>query len=115
MVELKGSEKQVQWASEIREAYMQHIATVKDLIEKGNTKNKDFSNQYEAVENQESAKFWIDWFQYLTKKEGDKVSLILDVLYQLPIQPELNRIRFNQSIQKAKKIKYEQENLNFPV
>jgi len=112
MVKLEGSEKQVVWANEIREAYMQYCGKVKELIERGNTKNKDFSGQYEAIENQTSAKFWIDWFQYLTKKEGDKVSLILDVMYDLPVQPEFNRIRFNLAIQKAKKIKYEQDYLS---
>ena len=89
MVELKGSEKQIVWAEEIREVVLEMAKrTVEGATARYNEKqNKARTRRMnEAIEllekfkNEESAKFFIDNFKGLlnTKKELIKTSMLED-------------------------------------
>ena len=81
MVELKGSEKQVKWANDIREVVL--LASRRNLElkqefynEKPNSKMRtrvlnEAKELNEKIENEESAKFFIENFAYLIKEKEE--------------------------------------------
>ncbi|EMA6344833.1 hypothetical protein U3450_003889 [Bacillus cytotoxicus] len=75
VVELKGTEKQVKWANDIREVYFKSIDAVKAEIEKHNKKGLDFSPFFASIENQENASEWISNFQALSYSDNEESTL----------------------------------------
>ena len=92
MIELKGTEKQVKWANDIREIMMECL--YKSLkfqeeeaqrleIKKGKPSKRmtriveAFKNYIEMVENQESAAWFIENFKCLTSVDRDRAGDIL--------------------------------------
>lgn len=84
MVELKGSEKQVKWASDIREVVLKGANTLKVEREKAHEsrgkkrtlrlleESKEIINR---VENETSAKWFIDNFAYILKIDFTNLSV----------------------------------------
>ena len=77
MVELKGSEKQVKWANEIREKALE-IATRNNLVE-----------VIKVLTTKEDAKFFIDGYKQMTSKYIDdykKFTLLQEVETRLELK-----------------------------
>lgn len=86
MVELKGTEKQVKWAEDIRNNIMNYLNNALAMqLEKSDTKGdrkgktteewretfkKRFENELSLVINNDSAEFFINNFKHISK-EGD--------------------------------------------
>lgn len=71
MIELKGSEKQIKWANDIRENAIEKIGTViKEIEEWANLKRGRsmgyaiYVEIFEEMKDNDSARFWIDVFGY---------------------------------------------------
>ncbi|EOR20570.1 hypothetical protein A500_16305 [Clostridium sartagoforme AAU1] len=80
MVELKGSEKQVAWANNIREVVMSGVNALlaerqQAHEERGKKRTlrmlEEAKAAKEKLENEESAKYYIDNFAYALKKMND--------------------------------------------
>lgn len=93
MVELKGSEKQVAWANDIREVVMSGVNTLlaerqQAHEERGKKRTlrmlEEAKAAKEKLENEESAKYYIDNFAYVLKKMND---------YKL--ESELNKVNLD--------------------
>ena len=72
MVELKGTEKQVKWANDIREELNNTIDVIKDaIISRKSSKNSEAVEKIEAIRsnlnNNLEAKFFIENFKGITK------------------------------------------------
>lgn len=106
MVELTGSEKQVKWANDIRAIYMEYVETAKAEVEKVNKRNLDFSGFFTMVEEQTSAKFWIETFKVLTSKntieaQCTRMYLVLSGLIEVARQEEKLNTRLQLTFHKA--------------
>ncbi len=60
MVELKGTEKQVKWANDIREKKMADIARWRERIEKRGALEEFQKQNIETIENIQDAATWIE-------------------------------------------------------
>lgn len=84
MKELVGSEKQVQWAEDIRKLVVEHVEDVRIAIESALKSKRlyylegDFTVDYfmdvinNFIESESSAKVWIEIFKSVTWKNSDK-------------------------------------------
>lgn len=85
MKELVGSEKQVQWAEDIRKLVVEHVEDVRIAIEEALNSGRvphyvaeDYSTDYfmdvinNFIESESSAKVWIEIFKSVTWKNSDK-------------------------------------------
>lgn len=93
MVELKGSEKQVAWANDIREVVLKGAKALsaerqQAHEERGKKRTlrmlEEAKEAKEKLENEESAKYYIDNFAYALKKMND---------YKL--ESELNKVNLD--------------------
>ena len=67
MVELKGTEKQVKWATEIREQLLIYVNLFEEVAKDDNSKDvQETRNAIEKILNVDSAKFYIDNMKSLT-------------------------------------------------
>ena len=89
MVELKGTEKQIKWAADIRKELVETLELVKELdIKRKTRKNKSFEESSKKVDsaidfmsNQTDSKFFIDNYKDILKEKGnDKVYLLVDMI-----------------------------------
>lgn len=103
MVELKGTEKQVKWASDIRETVLRYLNKALEMQleksdSKGDRKGKtvkewrvEFTNRFnrdlDEVINNYSAEFFIKNFKHI-EKEGDSFA-VARVLNDLEIKTQL--------------------------
>lgn len=93
MVELKGSEKQVKWGNDIREVVIKGLIALLDERQQAHEERgkkrtlrmlEEAKAAKEKLENEESAKYYIDNFAYALKKMND---------YKL--ESELNKVNLD--------------------
>lgn len=88
MVELKGTEKQVKWAKDIRKEVLKGLYILKEMREvehKARNKKRTLAQLEEInslinkAENETSAKWYIDNFSYLLRMDFNKLTLYEEV------------------------------------
>lgn len=89
MVELKGTEKQIKWAEDIRKELVETLELVKELdIKRKTRKNKSFEESSKKVDsaidfmsNQTDSKFFIDNYKDILKEKGNnKLYFLVDMV-----------------------------------
>lgn len=88
MIELKGTEKQVKWAEDIRLKLNDIIEIVKEsTIERKTKKGKSYEdailkidNIKDIINNKNDAKYFIDYFKEITKMDNKEALLFINKL-----------------------------------
>ena len=72
MVELKGTEKQIKWANDIRAKFLAYVEIFEEDIKDRNDENiKETQDAINKIKNIDSAKFYIDNMKSLTGYNAD--------------------------------------------
>lgn len=91
MVELKGTEKQVAWANDIRKNVFDMYQEIKTFVRAyGDFRPERHEKTLELIEQElaakDSAEFWIDYFKAAThfrEKEDYRAGMVIDSIYYL--------------------------------